>query len=41
MRKLLKKYDLDSFEVAVMALFLVAFMAQIVEYYINLFRGIL
>ena len=41
MRKLLKKYDLDSFEVILMALFSVAFLAKVVEYYINLFRGIL
>ena len=41
MRKLLKKYDLDSFEVAVMELFLVAFLAKVVEYYFNLLRGIL
>ena len=41
MRKPLKKYDLDSFEVAVMALFSVASLAKVVEYYFNLFRGML
>ena len=41
MRKLLNKLDIDSFEVILMGLFLVAFLAQIVEYYFNLFRGML
>ena len=41
MRKLLKKYDLDSFEVILVSLMAVCFMVSIIEYYFNLFRGML
>ena len=41
MRKILKKYDLDSFEVVIMGLASVAFLAKVLEYYINLLRGVL